>query len=173
MQNRQCRPYCVHGRDHCGCVYLNPRCLAGVVVWTCILLSLVLLAGGELPFGTHPWIIYGGGGGSGWELKWNLCWFCWMFSCVTQPPFSDLILHTHTHTHSCWLFILPVLLLPGHDCPLQPVWPQLHDHLSIHQQDRPAEHHFSLLLRDGSAQRVHWLTTPLVPVPGMDMAWHW
>ena len=34
-------------------ISLNPRCLAGVVVWTGILLSLVLLAGGEMPFGTQ------------------------------------------------------------------------------------------------------------------------
>ena len=56
MQSIQCILHvtCVHDRDHCVSLSFNPRYLAGVVVWMGILLSLVLLAGSELPFGTQP-----------------------------------------------------------------------------------------------------------------------
>ena len=43
------------------------------------------------------------------------------FATYTTHAHACAHTHTHTHTHSCWIFILPVLLLPGHDCPLQPV----------------------------------------------------
>ena len=83
-------------------MYLNPRWLAGVIVWTGILLCLILLFASKLQAYTD--------------------YFRHRATHFVSIGKTLYFAHVHIYSpHSCWLCILPVLVLPGHNCSLQPV----------------------------------------------------
>ena len=145
--------YCIllrHKLTHV--MYHNLRWFAGIIVWTGILLCLILLVASKLKAYT-------------WYFSHRQC---------NLYHLGGRYMYIYFHSpHSCWLFILPVLVFPGHDCPLQPVWPQLHYSLRVYQCDRPAETLFPHLCSDLSDPGVYWWTASLVSISGVDVACYW